>query len=108
MTFADQLARLRVAVETGTLPASVGRWAVAQLEARASRVERVELRDDLLRQAGELVGGSRWARARTLANELAALPRRRPPLTPVAELLTAADELEPCPTSPRRIWELLV
>jgi hypothetical protein len=108
MAYADQLARLRVAIETGRLPADLGQWALGELAAAAPRCERRRRRDELLRQAAALLPGSRWARARALAAELRALPRRQPPLMPLAQLLAAAVELDPrCPTSPRRLWEAL-
>lgn len=46
----------------GMLPADLLRWVLAALSSGLSAPERIEARDELLREAGELVGGSTWNR----------------------------------------------
>ena len=108
--FADQLARLRVAVATGNLPADLGAWVVAELAARADAAERRELRDRLLAEAArELVpDGSTWARAGALQAELAAIDRRSGELDTARQLVAAALEVDPAtPRSVRQLFAIL-
>lgn len=101
--FADQLARLRVAAATGKLPADLGRWALAELAARADADDRRELRDRLLVEAGRalLPDGSTWARAETLAAHVAHRSRAH-------ELVAAALEVDPeTPRSARQLFSIL-
>lgn len=108
MTYADQLARLRVAVATGHLAEDLGRWALDQLAARAGDAERIELRNLLLRAAAALLPGSTWARARRLSGELLAMERRRGPADEMRALLAEALEIDPgCPRSHRQLLRIL-
>lgn len=107
--FADQLARLRVAVATGRLPADLGAWVLRELAARAAAAERRELRDRLLVEAAHalLPDGSTWARAHALRAELAALDRRAE-LDGARRLLAAALEVDPeMPRSVRQLCRIL-
>ena len=60
---ARQVARLRVAVETGRLPRDLGDWLLAELSPAAARRQE---RDVCLRAAAQWVRGGPWARARAL------------------------------------------
>ena len=108
--FADQLARLRVAIATGNLPADLGAWAIAELAARADGAERRGLRDQLLADAAHalLPDGSTWARAGALQAELAAVDRRAGDLGDARRLIAAALELDPgTPRSVRQLFAIL-
>lgn len=73
VTFAEQLARLRVAAATGVLPADVGRWALEAIGEQGAEAERIERRNLILREAASRVSGSRWAKARRLEQEIQAV-----------------------------------
>jgi hypothetical protein len=112
--FADNLARLRVAAATGAVPPDVARWAAEALAPLQPAAERAEARNALLRRAGALVSGTRWARARRLAREvraLAAAPRLRERASDdgVRELVAQALEVGPGspPASVRHLYRLL-
>lgn len=108
--FADQLARLRVAVATGTLPADLGAWAVSELAARADAADRRVLRDSLLVEAARtlLPDGSTWARAAALQAEIAALDRRTGQLDAARELIALALEADQgTPRSARQLFRIL-
>lgn len=108
--FADQLARLRVAIVTGTLPADLGTWALAELAARADGAERRALRDRLLGEAARalLPTASTWARATALRDELVAIERRGPGMTDARRLIAAALELDAnTPRSARQLFAIL-
>lgn len=60
MSTDDDLARLRVAIETGYLPRDLGIWALRRLTPSADRRRR---RDAYLRTAASRLTGSRWSRA---------------------------------------------
>lgn len=108
MTAADQLARLRVAVATGHLPADLGRWALARLVDAAAGAERIALRNRLLREAAALLPGSTWARARALRAEILAMARRHTAAGEVRELVAAALEVDPdAPRSHRQLLRIL-
>ena len=73
--FTSQFARLRAHIEAGRpLPVDLGAWALRQLEDASSEQLR-RLRDDYLRQAATLVGGSLRARAIEILDEDARLSR---------------------------------
>ena len=104
----DQLRRLRVANETGVLPRDLGVWLIDELARVASDNVKREARDQLLREAGELIGGSAWARAHRIAAELGTLNRRRRDEDPIGRAVRQAVELDPrCPTSHRQILRIL-
>jgi len=108
-TFADQLARLRVAVVTGTLPADLGAWALAELVANADPTERRGLRDRLLAEAARelLPDGSTWARAVALRDEINSIERRGT-LNPARRLISTALDLDPnAPRSVRQLHTIL-
>jgi hypothetical protein len=108
MSFARQLARMRVAAETGVLPRDLARWALAELAAAGGDEARRELRDHLLRQAAGHLTGSTWARAHALRAELVAMPRRRDPRGAVRELLVEVLALDPdCPRSHRQLLRII-
>lgn len=71
-TDAEQLARLRVAVATGHLPADVGEWTLGRIETLERRLPRHAERDRHLRNAAAVLvpGGSRWAKARAVQEQL--------------------------------------
>lgn len=106
-TYSANLARLRVAVETGVLPPDLGRWALREIEP----AERYAERNELLRQAADRVSGSRWAKARRLEREVRAL-RAHPALREravddgVRVLVAAALRSAPCQRPPESIRQL--
>lgn len=111
-SFAEQLARLRVAAVTGTVPPDLGRWAVDTIADLAPAAERLEARNVLLRAAAARVGGSRWAKARRLVREIEALgmaPRLRERAADdgVRELVAHAIEVAPAPGEIRQIFRIL-
>lgn len=63
----EQLARFRVACETGHLPEDLGRWALEQLQGRLPAAERVRVRDTTIRAAAALMTGTRSAKSQRLA-----------------------------------------
>jgi hypothetical protein len=69
----QQLARLRTATATGTLPRDLGLWALDLLAEFEPAAERVERRNALLHAAAGRVSGSTWARAKRLEQEIKAL-----------------------------------
>ena len=107
MSSAAQLARLRVAIETGRLPSDLGRWALERLTEFASAADRAELRNALIRQAAELCEGSTWAKAHQLQAELVAA-KRQSLGGEIRELLAEALEIDPaCPCSVRQLTRIL-
>ena len=111
-TFAEQLARLRVAAVTGTVPRDLAAWAVEELEELAPAGERIEARNALLRQAAALVSGTRWAKARRLEREVRALGlhprlRERADDDGVRELVARALDVAPAPGSLRQLLRLV-
>lgn len=70
MNDAEHLARLRVAAMTGRLPPDLGKWALQLCESRVASVERRALRNEMLRQAATVHGGSRYAAARDIRQAL--------------------------------------
>jgi hypothetical protein len=113
-TFAEQLARLRVAAVTGKVAPDLGRWAVETIAALAPAAERVEARNVLLRAAAARMSGSRWARAGRLEEEIRALgmhPRLRERAADdgVRELVAHALEVGPGFREPsaRHLFRLL-
>lgn len=112
LTFAEQLARLRVAAATGTVPCDVAAWAVEELEELAPVGERIDARNALLRQAAALMSGSRWSRAARLEREVRAaassLRCRSADIDGVRDLVVRALELDPdAPTSIRQLHRIL-
>lgn len=100
MTWAEQLARLRVAADTGHLPPDVARWAVEQLEELGPVGARIAARNARLRAAAALLSGSRWARAARLEAEIEALldgpgPRYQRSADDVLALVREALEVAP-------------
>lgn len=58
-TYADQLARVRALIQARQpLPPDLGSWVESQLEAQAAKDYLRLRRDQYLRQAGEIAGGS--------------------------------------------------
>lgn len=107
MTYPEQLARLRVALDTGRLPPDLGKWLFEQLVDRAAAEERIELRNALIRHAAALLPGSTRARAVRICAELGALSRSHGDLGAVRALLAEAVALYPCPASARQIMRIL-
>ena len=110
--FGHNLARLRVASQTGSLPPDLGRWAVAELEELAPAAERIDTRNALLREAAALVSGSLWARARRIEAEIQAARSRvrvrSADLDGVRALVVRAVEADPdLPTSHRQLRRIL-
>lgn len=103
---ADQLARLRVACATGRLPADLGAWAVERLAEVLPARDLEAARNDRLRRAALLVGGSTWARARVLRAALVSKHATVP--EQVRRLVDEAHALDPaCPRSLRQLVRLL-
>lgn len=75
MSDVEQLARLRVAVQTHHLPTDLGEWLLAQLEQPARRKS---VRNQALQTAADQLEGSVRHRARELATAMAEV--RRDPL----------------------------
>jgi hypothetical protein len=78
-TAAEFLARLKVAVVTGTLPEDVGRWAVEAITETLPATARRMARDRHLRTAVSLLTGSAWSKARRLEQEIRAVRGQRAP-----------------------------
>lgn len=75
-SFADQLARVRALATTGQpLPLDLGLWIVGELERSAAHDFLRLRRDQHLRHAGDLVGGSMNRRAREILTVGARLSR---------------------------------
>lgn len=91
---AEQLARLRVAIATGSLPRDVGVWALRRLLTAA---ERRSARNELLREAARCVDGSSWRKAHTLHRIAASTHRSPAPMLSDApsRYVSAALELDP-------------
>jgi hypothetical protein len=111
-SFADNLARLRVAAATGVAPPDLVRWAAGVVADLASVAERVETRNVLLREAAAQVSGSRWAKARRLEREIRALAvapglRERAVDDGVRELVAQALAVAPAPRSRRQLLAIL-
>lgn len=111
-TFAEQLARLRVAAATGVVPREVAAWAVEELEELAPAGERIQARNALLRQAADLVSGSRWAKAGRLEREIQAagsrLRQRAADVDGVRDLVARALELDPgAPAERRQLFRII-
>lgn len=76
ISHADQLARLRPLIEGGIpLPLDLGSWVLLQLTAEVSADYTRLKRDQHLRRAGDLVGGSCNARATAILRHAAQLER---------------------------------
>lgn len=112
MTFADNLARLRVAAAIGTVPPDLARWAVETIAAMAPFADRVEARNLLLRAAADQLSGSGWAKARRLKLEIQALsgggispPAADPGSRAVRRLVAQAAEVDPA--LPRSLRQLI-
>lgn len=88
MTYADQMARFRVAVDTGRLPSDLGRWVLEELARVPERARRFARRDRILREAASLVGGSKRSRAERLEAEFSNLDRE--PVTELERLVRQA------------------
>jgi hypothetical protein len=111
-TFADNLARLRVAAVTGVIPGDVAAWALEAITDLAPVAERVEARNILLRAAAARIGGSRWAKARRLEAEVQAITARaqlyeRVTDDGVRELVAHAIEMAPPPGEVRQLFRIL-
>lgn len=111
-TFGEQLARLRVAAVTGTLPRDVAAWAIEELEELAPAGERIAARNELLRRAGECLTGSLWAKSRRLEREIQAagsrLRQRSADVDGVRDLVARALEVDPdLPRSPKHLRRIL-
>ena len=108
MNIADNLARLRVAADTGRLPRDLGQWAVATLCELAPDAEVIALRNSLLCEAAELLGGTLHSRARALRAEILALGRRRSAPSEFQALIAAALDIDSsCPRSERHLRRIL-
>lgn len=113
MTFAEQIARLRVATVTGHLPPDLGRSLLEVLVDAAPVAERITARNALLREAAGRIGGSRWAKAHRLEREVRALAagpllRERAGIDDGVRVLVAqALEMAPAPRSVRQLLIIL-
>jgi hypothetical protein len=109
----QQLARLRTATATGALPRDLGMWALDLLAELEPAAERVERRNALLRAAAERLSGSRWAKARRIEREIAALGiaprlRERSADAGVRDLVARALDADPdMPRSHRHLRRIL-
>jgi hypothetical protein len=111
-TFAANLARLRVAAVTGTVPPDLAAWAAETIADLSPVAERIEARNVILRQAAALMSGTRWAKARRLEAEIEALgsPRlrqRSAPVDGVRALVADALEIAPAPKEIRQLYRIL-
>ncbi len=108
----QQIARLRAATATGVLPRDLGMWALELLAELEPAAERLERRDALLRAAAARVSGSRWAKARRLEREVAALAthprlRERAADDGVRDLVARAVDVAPAPGEVRQLFRIL-
>ena len=97
----DQLARFRVST-IGVLEPELRRWALSQIARGMSGSERVEARDGLLREAGELLGGTIWHRATRIARIAAGRLEH-----PAGELVREAGAFASVPRSTRQLLRCL-
>jgi hypothetical protein len=108
---AENLARLRVARETGLLPPDLGEWALISLIELLPAATRIRERNRLLCAAASHLTGSDWSKAKRLRSEVEAQSRRGgavPVAEPVAMLVAQALAVDPgMPTSERTFWQLL-
>ena len=75
-TYADQLARARAHIEAALpLPLDLGGWLIKRLEESAAAEYLRLKRDQHLRRAGELIGGSCSARAKAILGYTLAVER---------------------------------
>lgn len=105
--YAQQLSRLRVAVETGHLPRDLGEWALDELDALGPAAERIEARNALLREAAALVDGSLWAKATRLEASIRLVTRGHRPDTEIGRLVASALETAPSHRRPPSFRQLL-
>ncbi len=93
------MSRVRVASVTGAMTPDLARELLAELGRRAAPAERHDIRNELLRQAAQLVTGTVYAKARRLEQEAtAAKARRRSPdadVDGVRSLVERALEVDP-------------
>lgn len=89
----------------GMLPPDTRGWATAALAAHLPPAERFVARNALVRQAGALVGGTAWARARVLRGVISA--RLRPAGDPVADLVREAEAIARVPSSIKQLLRIL-
>ncbi|WNG37877.1 hypothetical protein F0U61_32495 [Archangium violaceum] len=106
------MSRVRVAGVTGAITPDLAAAVVAELGRRAGAAERSDIRNELLRQAAELVSGTRYAKAKRLEREaLAAKSGRRAAdadVDGVRPLVERALEVDPeMPTSWRQMERIL-
>ena len=111
-TFGENLARLRVAAATGTIPLEVAQWAAEELAELEPVGERLEGRNALLREAVAGLSGSTWSKACRLQEEVRAARscRRGLPAAadPVRLAVVRALELDPgTPDSVRQLLRIL-
>lgn len=106
-SYADQLARARAHIEAALpLPLDLGAWLIKRLE-EATAAEYLRLkRDQHLRRAGELIGGSCSARAKSILSYSAAVERTwrfystsSPDLGTVSGEIIAARSIMPLPNN---------
>lgn len=109
-----QLTRVRALIGAGAIPRDLGDWLLDLLEALEPAAERLARRDALLREAGERLSGSAWARAGRLVQEIRdqRLPRRlltreAPLPDAVRDLVAQALAIAPAPRERRQLYRLL-
>lgn len=73
MTDAENLARLRIAAVTGRVAPDVAHWAIEHCARSVSAVERRAARNRLLRAAAAVHGGTPWANATHIHEQLEGL-----------------------------------
>lgn len=76
LTDHEQFARLEVATVSGRLPRDLGEWLVRRLADELAADERRRERDELLRRAADLVGGSLVQQITAILTEAKRLQRR--------------------------------
>ncbi len=111
-TFADNLARLRVAAATGVVPADLVRWVIETISSSAPSAELKEARNIMLREAAARVSGTRWAKARRIEREIREVSQASPlsdhrEEDGVREFVAKALELAPPPESFRQLRRVL-
>jgi len=95
------------------LPRDVARWALDCVARALPPAARTDARNQLLREAAALVGGSRWARMRALQTAIEDERKQMtdpqpPPAGTVADFVHRALLVDPaCPTSESQLLRVL-